>query len=60
MQQARRAGLSQRDQDMLVADTIGQDEYYYERGQYVNDQAAFVAAVLEFGLRPVINSGKLY
>ena len=60
MQQARRAGLSQRDQDMLIADTIGQVTYYYERGAYVENQAVFVAAVLEIGLRAVLDSGTSY
>ena len=60
MQQARRAGLSQRDQDMLIADTIGQIEYYCARRDYVKNQALFVAAVLEFGLRTVIDSGDIY
>ena len=60
MQQARAAGLSQRDQDTLVADTIGQIEYYYERGEYVDNQSAFVADVLEHGLRAVLDSGEVY
>ena len=60
MQQARAAGLSKRDQDMLVADTIGQIEYYYERGIYVQDQAKFVTAVLAFGLRAVLDTREVY
>lgn len=57
MQQARRAGLPQSDLDMLIADTIGQIEYYYAHGCYVDNQSAFVAAVLRDGLRTVIDSG---
>lgn len=60
MQQARAAGLPKSDQDILIADTIGQVEYYYNRGDYVKNQAAFVAAVLEFGLKTVIDSGDIY
>lgn len=60
MQQARAAGLSKLDQDMLIADTIGQIEYYTKYGDYVKNQSAFVAAVLEFGLKAVIDSGKTY
>lgn len=60
MQQARAAGLSKLDQDMLIADTIGQIEYYVDRGDYVKNQAVFVAAVLEFGLKSVIDSGDTY
>lgn len=60
MQQARRAGLSQRDQDMLIADTIGQIEYYEKYGKYVENQVAFVGNVLKFGLRPTLDAGWLY
>ncbi len=60
MQQARRAGLSQRDQDMLVADTIGQIEYYYKFGRYVENQTKFVSDVLNLGLLKVLNSGVTY
>jgi hypothetical protein len=60
MQQARRAGLSKRDQDMLVADTIGQITYYNERGDYVQDQARFVADVLAHGLRATLDTGRNY
>ena len=60
MQQARRAGLSQRDQDMLVADTIGQIEYYYKFGRYVVNQAKFVSDVLNLGLKQVLDSGVTY
>lgn len=60
MQQARRAGLPQSDLDMLIADTIGQIEYYYARGCYVDNQARFVAAVLRDGLKCVIDSGVTY
>ena len=60
MQQARRAGLSKLDQDVLIADTIGQIEYYYERGQFVQDQARFVTDVLARGLLAVLKSNEEY
>ena len=60
MQQARAAGLPQSDQDMLIADTIGQVEYYYSRREYVKNQSLFVAAVLSRGLKAVIDSGEVY
>ena len=60
MQQARRAGLSKRDQDMLIADTIGQIEYYTKYGAYVENQAEFVGAVLNTSLRTVLDSGARY
>lgn len=60
MQQARRAGLSQRDQDMLVADTIGQIEYYHRHGKFVRNQARFVSAVLGNGLHTILNNGEEY
>lgn len=60
MQQARRAGLSQRDQDMLIADTIGQIEYYEKFRRYVENQSLFVSDVLKLGLSKVLNSGVTY
>lgn len=60
MQQARAAGLSKRDQDMLIADTIGQNEYYVKYGAYVDNQAAFVGAVLDSSLLTVLDSGTRY
>ena len=60
MQQARAAGLSKRDQDVLVADTIGQIEYYYKRGRYVKDQARFVTDVLSHGLKAVLDTNMEY
>ena len=60
MQQARRAGLSKRDQDTLIADTIGQIEYYYKFGRYVENQAKFVSDVLNLGLKSVLDSGATY
>ena len=60
MQQARAAGLSKRDQDVLIADTIGQIEYYYKRGRYVKNQARFVTDVLARGLAAVLNSNEEY
>ena len=60
MQQARAAGLSKLDQDMLIADTIGQIEYYAAHGDYVKNQSLFVAAVLKSGLKVVIDSRKVY
>ena len=45
---------------MLVIDTVGQSEYYYARGVYVNDQARFVTAVLEHGLCAILDSKQVY
>ena len=60
MQQARRAGLSKRDQDTLIADTIGQIEFYYLHKQFVIRQADFVRDVLDNGLLAVLDSGDKY
>jgi hypothetical protein len=60
MQQARRAGLPQSDLNMIIADTIGQSEYYFAHGEYVTNQSAFVAAVLRDGLKAVIDSNLTY
>ncbi len=60
MQQARRAGLCKADQDMLVADTIGQIEYYHKFGRYVVNQSKFVSDVLSLGLLNVLKSGVTY
>ena len=60
MQQARRAGLAQRDLDVLIADTIGQIEYYHRHKQFVKNQARFVTDVLARGLLAVLNSNLEY
>ena len=60
MQQARKAGLCQHDLDVLVADTIGQTEYYFLHKQFVKDQARFVTDILANGLWAVLDSDKRY
>ncbi len=60
MQQARRAGLSQTDQDMLIADTIGQITYYQAHKVYVNLQDQFVYDVMRDGLNETVARGAVY
>ena len=60
IQQARAAGLSKRALDLISAETIGQIEFYYYHGAYVNRQSDFARDVLKHGLTAVLDSGVKY
>ncbi len=60
MQQVRKAGLPKSDQDTIVADTIGQIEYFYKYDAFIDNQAEFVGDVLATSLRAVLDTGVRY